>query len=265
MGVGVLGAVGGLRVREHWREIDYWRWWWRKGMPSEAKVGVGVLLVGLLVASGWFVASRLTPAKASVAGTEDFLLQTTVRKVITVQKRGKVVRKIVPVVKQVVVTARAKTIYQTQPRNVTLVVTGPGRARVIHRVVTVNGKPPTVVQTRLVPTTRVQTPTRVVTNRQTVTTTKNVTQPGTTVRKTETVTLPASTVTKAVTLPASTVTKAVTLPASTVTKTETKTATQTQTVVQTQTVTQTQTQTITLPAATVTQTVTVTTPKPPKP
>ena len=238
-------------MREHWRELDYWWWVWRERVPSEAKIALGTLLVGVLLAGGWFAADRMTSANASVASTDDFILETTVKQVVTVHERGKVVRKLVPVVKRVRVKVNPKTvketIKQTQLRYTTRVVTVPGKARVVRRVVTtfkpvvkksvvtVKGKTHTVVQTRLVPTTRVQTQTQVLTQTQTqtraVTTQQTVTnvQPPVTVKKTETTTLPPVT--------------------STMTKTET----------------QTQTQTVTTPAPppdTVTVTTTITAPAP---
>ena len=112
------------------------------------------------------------------------MLETTVQQVITVHERGKVVRKIVPVVRRVKV--RPKTIKKrsskdeaTQLRHSTRVVTIPGKVRTVRRVVTtlvpvvkkrvvtVKGKTHTVVQTRRVPTTRVQTQTIVLTQTQT--------------------------------------------------------------------------------------------------
>jgi hypothetical protein len=241
-------------LREHWREVDYWRWLWHWRVPFQAKVGLGVVLTVLLMGGGWFAADRLTAAHAGTASTDAFVLETTVQKVVVVHERGKVVRKLVPVVTRV--RLPGKTTFETRTSYKTQVVTTPGTVQVIHRlvtkyvpvvkkrVVTVNGKTHTVVQTRLVPTTRTetqtQTQTREVTNQQTVTNTQNNTQ---TVTQTKTTTLPAVTVTQTQTqTQTETVTK-------TVTETDTVTVTDTQTVTQTvtDTITETITETITVP------------------
>ena len=114
---------------------------------------------------------------------------------------GKVTRKVVRVVRRVYVPA--KTTFERQTRYSTRLITAPGTIRVVRRlitkfvpvvrkrVVTVNGKSRTVVETKLVPTTRVETETRVVTNNQTVTDTQNVTQAITTTQH-ETKTVPTT-------------------------------------------------------------------------
>jgi hypothetical protein len=83
-------------------------------VPSGAKVALGLLLVVLLLGGGWFAADRLTSARAGVAGANDVVLETTVQRVVTVHERGKVIRKLVPVVKRVVL--RPKTAYETRLR-----------------------------------------------------------------------------------------------------------------------------------------------------
>jgi hypothetical protein len=165
---------------------------------------------------------------------------------MTVRERGKIVRKVVPVVKRVYLprqTAIAlRTRYEKQ------LVREPGTVRVVRRLVTtyvpvvkthlvkVNGKTHTVVRTELVPTTRVetqiqvqtQTQTRVSTNQQTIVNQQTITN---TNNRTVTQTLPAQTVTVTgppvtVTGPGETVTSppvTVTGPGETVTVTETVT------------------------------------------
>ena len=236
-------------MREHWREGDYWRWLWHWRVPFEAKVGVGVVLTVLLLGGGWFAADRLTAAHASAPNTDAFVLEKTVRKVVVVHVRGKVIRKLVPVVRRI--RLPGKTTYETRTSYRTRLVTTPGTVRVVRRlvtkyvpvvrkrVVTVNGKARTLVETRLVPTTQTQTETqtRVVTNSQTITNTQNNTQ---TVTQMKTTTVPV-----------------------TITQTQTQTQTETKTVVQTNTVTVTNTVTDTVTVTvtdTVTVTVTVTTP-----
>jgi hypothetical protein len=83
-------------VKRHWRELRYWVWVWGR-MPSEWKAGIGVLVVAGLLGGGWFAADRLTAAHAQVAST---VLETTVRKLVTVRENGKVVQRVVPVIKQ---------------------------------------------------------------------------------------------------------------------------------------------------------------------
>jgi hypothetical protein len=216
-----------VRVREHWREVDYWLWVWHKHVRTEAKFAFGVVLLLLLLGGGWFAADRLTAAHASGSASDAFVLETTVEKIMTVRERGKVVRKVVPVVKRVYLprqTAIAlRTRYEKQ------LVREPGTVRIVRRLVTtyvptvttrvvkVNGKTHTVVRTQLVPTTRVETQiqvqtqiqTRMTTNQQTIVNQQTVTNTNT---RTVTQTLPAQTVTVTQTLPAP--------PASTTTVTE---------------------------------------------
>ena len=180
---------------------------------------MGVVLAAILV-GGWFVADGLTAAKAGTSANS-LVLETTVNKLITVREKGKLVTKVVPVVKRVVrVQAHTETQFerQTDLRYSTRVVTQPGGVRVVRRVVTtrvpvvknhvvtVNGKTKTVAVTSYVPTTRVETQTQT----QTETRQQTVTQPGA-----------SNTVTQT----------------STVSHTTTNVQTQTVTTVQTQTVT----------------------------
>src|SRR4029450_8600711 len=112
---------------------------------------------------------------------------------------GKLVSKVVPVVRRVVVR-HTKTAHDTQVRYQTRhqirVVTTPGEVKTVRRLVTssvpvvttkvvkVNGKTRTVAVTMVVPTTTTQTMAQTVTQRQTITNTQ--TSPSTTVRQTET-------------------------------------------------------------------------------
>ena len=243
-------------MRAHWKEVDYWRWMWHRRVRSEAKIGFGVVVLLLLLGGGWFAADRLTTARASVSSTDAFVLETTVKKIVTVRERGKIVRKIVPVVKRVYLPRETAIALQTKYQK--QLVTAPGTVRVLRRLVTtyvpvvkkqlvkVNGKTRTVVRTQLVPTTRVETQiqtqtqiqTRAVTNLQTVTDQQTVTNNRTSTQ-TQTQTLPAQTVTQ--------------------TQTQTLTVTQTQTQVVDHTTTEvvTQTTTVQVPGPTETETVTV--------
>jgi serine-aspartate repeat-containing protein C/D/E len=211
---------------------------------------VGVVLAAILV-GGWLVADGLTSAKASTSA-DSLILETTVKKLVTVREKGKLVTKVIPVVKRVVrVQAHTETRFehQTDLRYSTRVVTEPGRVRLVRRVVTtrvpvvknhvitVNGKTKTVAVTSYVPTTRVETQTQ--TQTQTETRQQTVTQPGA-----------SNTVTQTTTLNHTTTDVQTQIVTTTQTVTQTQTQTETQVVTQTQTVTT--TQTVTEPAVTVT-------------
>jgi hypothetical protein len=241
---------------EHWREADYWlslwyRWSWQRRVSPRAKLALVVAALLLLGVGGWFAADRLTPANAGNASLDSFVLETTVNKIVTVRERGKVVRKVVPVVKKVYLPRQTELVLRTQYEK--RVVTTPGTVHIVRRLVTtyvpvlkkqlvtVNGKTRTVVRRQLVPTTRVetqiqtqtQTQTRVavttnqqtVVNQQTLTSTRTNTQTVTLPAKTTTVITPPVTVTGpgetvTVTRPGDTVT--VTGPGETVTETVTE-------------------------------------------
>jgi hypothetical protein len=207
--------------RKHWREPSFWRWWWRERAPQEARLAVAAVAVVAFLAGGFFAADRLAQANAGVSETDAFTFQTTVERLVTVREHGKTVVRRVPVVRRVFL--RPQTAFET--RFDTRVITTPGgvktvRQRVVklvpvvsRRIVTVNGKTRTLTETRLVPTTRVETRTQtsVVTNQQTV-----VNQDTTTVVATRTETLPVTqtetqtrTVVETQTLPPETVTQTV--------------------------------------------------------
>jgi hypothetical protein len=215
-------------VRKHWHEVDYWRWVWHRRVRSEAKIAIAAVLFVLLLGGGWFAADRLTGAHASVSSTDAFLLETTVRRVVTVREHGKVVRWILPVVRRVYL--RRETAIALRTKYEKQVVTAPGTVRIVRRVVTtyvptvknqrvtVTGKLRTVVRTQVVPTTRVETQIQIQTQTQTIRKNRTIT-------RTQTRTLPPQTVTRT--------------QIATVTQTETKTVSQTVpvTVTETQTVT----------------------------
>lgn len=220
-------------IRDNWRTLGFWRWWWRSCVPANAKITAAVVLSALVLVGGYFASAHLTGAKA--AGRADsYVLQTTISKVITVKEHGRTIVKRVPVVVRRTIV-HSSTAYATQID--TRIVTTPGGLRyvtkkvvryvpVVHkRTVVVNGKTRTVTETRLVPTVSVVTNQQTVTNQSTVV----VNKPSTvTTVETQTVTLPALTVTE--------------------TQTQTETVTETETVVTTvQSPPETTTITITLP------------------
>jgi hypothetical protein len=228
-----------LILRRHWREGDFWRWLWRERMRGELKVLIAAIVLALMLGGGWAAADRLSSASAGVGASSGgyFTFETTVDRVVTVRESGRIVRKLVPVVKKVFL--KPKTSFKTTTAVQTHVVTQAGVVRtvrnkvVVHvpvvstKVVTVNGKTKTLVTTRLIPTTaietqtntltRVQTQVQVQTQLQTQTQTQTTTNTVTTT-KTSTQT---NTVTNTVTT-----TKTVTQP---VTVTSTKTVTTTET------------------------------------
>jgi hypothetical protein len=211
-------------VRENWRSFVFWRWWWRNAVPLDVKIPIVLVLFALLLFGGFLASGHLTGAKAAGSNASDtYIFETTIRKIVTVREHGKVVVKRVPVVIRRSVV-RSSTAYQTLVD--TQVVTTPGGVRyvekkvlvpVVHkRVVRINGKTTTITETRLVPTTRIQTLTNVVTNQNTVT--NQVTNQNTVVvNRTQTVLDPVTSVE----------TRTVTVPGDNVTTTETVTQTET--------------------------------------
>jgi hypothetical protein len=123
---------GGNLIRENWRTPAFWRWWWRNAVSVEVKIALALLLVTLLLLGGYFAAGRLSGASAS-GDTDSYVLETTVRKVVTVRDHGKLVIKRVPVVVHRSVI-QSRTAYQTVVK--THVVTTPGGVRsVVQKVV----------------------------------------------------------------------------------------------------------------------------------
>jgi hypothetical protein len=243
-------------LRQQWRELDYWHWLWRQRTPGVAKlVIVGVVLAAVLI-GGWFVADGLTAAKAGT-GADSVVLETTTNRLITVRAKGKLVTKVVPVVKRVVrVQSHTQTQLddQTDLRYSTRVVTEPGGARVVQRVVTtrvpvvknhvvtINGKTKTLAVTNSVPTTKTETQVR--TQRQTVTDTQ--TAPGGTITQTS---VQDHTTTATTTQVVPTTIPTTVEVTTTVVSTDIVTTILTTTVINTETVTETVTTTVPLPPA----------------
>ena len=153
----------------HWREIRFWKWWWQHRAPVELRVGSYLLLLCVLLAGGWLAANRLSTAGAVPSA---FTLETTLTKTVTVRRSGKLVRRVVRVVKRV--RLRPETVFRTDTTYGTRFVTTPGGVRVVRQavvkyvprvrthVVTVGGKTRTVTETRQVPTVQIRTETNVV-------------------------------------------------------------------------------------------------------
>jgi hypothetical protein len=147
-------------MREHWRELDFWRWWWHERISGVAKAVLALLLLGAVVAGGWYAAVRLPSAKASGSGTRTIV--RTVEHVITVQTGGKIVVKRVPVIRKVYVANKAAA---------------PTTVRIAHTVLSTQ----TVVRTIDAPaipsrpeTVTLPAHTRTVTKTRTITTTKTL-------------------------------------------------------------------------------------------
>ena len=186
--------------RDNWRSPAFWRWWWRTSVPAEVKLPLALALVALLLVGGYYAAGRLSGASAA-NDSGSYVVESTVRKVVTVRQHGKLVVKRVPVVVHRTVV-RSQTAYQTAYQTVIdkRVVTAKAQVRQVEKKVT-----------QVVPVERVVK----VTNQSTVvvTQTDTVAQPVTSFRTT-TVTLPPNTVTQTVTVPVvTTVTVTVTVPA----------------------------------------------------
>jgi hypothetical protein len=186
--------------RRHWREPGFWRWWWTNRAPGALRLGLGLFLLGAVLVGGLLTADRLSTAKGGTEVTA--VLRTyveTVNKVVTVREKGKIVRKVVPVVHvrkvKVKVLSKPQTVLQTQTSFRTVAITTKGKVRTIRQkvvrrvpvvkthLVTVSGKTQTVAVTQYKPTTAVetrsQTVTNAVTNSQTVTNSRTVTNTNT--------------------------------------------------------------------------------------
>lgn len=244
-------------MRQHWRELDYWVWLWRERLPGLAKAAVAALVFAAVLIGGWFAADSLTAAKAGTS-TDALVFETTVNKLITVREKGKLVTKVVPVVKRVVrVRSSTRTQFQreTDVKYSTRLVTKPGHVRTVRRVVTTrvpvvttkvvrrNGKTRTVRVTTFVPTTRTET--QVETQTRTETRQQTVTQPGA-----------QNTVTQATTVNRTTTDIRTQTQTTTQVVTTTQTVTEVNTVTDTVTNTVTDVQTVTEPPVTVTVTIT---------
>ena len=262
-------------------------------MPALAKFGAAAVLVCVLGLGGYIGARGLSSAAAGLS--EEDLGVMTVQEVVTIRgparvvtERGRVV------VKPLRVPGKGSTAYSTEVVRGTVTAAGGERivtlrevaANAARDIVTVNGQPRTVVETRagparvsvvtdrqtvtaerLVTNERVVTNDRVLTNERVLTTERVVTVNGqpVTVNRVVTQTLPV-TIRSTDTVRVTTTVRTTTTVPTTVTQRETQTQTQTRTETVTRTdtvpVTVTVTRTDTVP---VTVTVTVEEPRPPKP
>ena len=148
-------------MREHWRELGFWRWWWRNRVPSAVKALTALVLLGGVVAGGWFAAQKLPSAKAGDKGSQTVV--RTVERVVTVRAQGKVVVKRVPVIQKVYVANKAtaaktvrvaSTVYGT--RTVVQTVASRSRAVTLPARTVTQTRTRTVTITKTVPKTTVQ-------------------------------------------------------------------------------------------------------------
>ena len=92
--------------RHNWRDAAFWRWWWHERVTFESRIAVYVFCFALLLGGGLFAADRLASAGAEVAPSTPIMIETTVQRLVTVRERGRIVRKLVPVVERVRVKSR---------------------------------------------------------------------------------------------------------------------------------------------------------------
>jgi hypothetical protein len=95
-------------MRDHWRELAFWRWWWGNRVPFATKAVLALLLLGGILAGGWFAAGGLPSAIASSDGSRRTVVQT-VQRIVTVHEHGKVVVHRVPQTRTVYVANQART------------------------------------------------------------------------------------------------------------------------------------------------------------
>ena len=223
-------------IRKHWRELEFWRWWWHENIRFEVKAVASVIVLALMLGGGWIAADRLSSASASGAASPCFHVRDDGPEGRHGALKGRLVRKLVPVVRKVFV--KRQTRFKTLTDVTTDLVKTPGGVRIVrHRVVklvpvvtkkivTVNGKTKTLITTQLVSTTNVQTQTLTQTQTHQVDVrTQTQTQTETaTVTNEQTVTQPVTeTVTTTITQDPVTVTTTVTQAPVTVTETVTVT------------------------------------------
>jgi hypothetical protein len=185
-------------MRDHWRDPNYWVWWWKRRVSGQTKGAVALMVAVAFGIGGYLSAERL-------ATTQEAATFTTQR-VVTVVRKTRTNAPPEVVTKSQTTTHPGETEVGTVRRDGrTVVVRAPGekvteartvRGPVHERVVT-NARTDTVVQT-------------VTVGRPTTVTTPGPTETVTTPGATETVTTPGPTETREVTQPVRTVTETVT-------------------------------------------------------
>jgi len=54
-------------MRDHWRELGFWRWWWHHRVPAGAKFAAITAAVAVFLSGGFFAANRLASASAGLS------------------------------------------------------------------------------------------------------------------------------------------------------------------------------------------------------
>jgi hypothetical protein len=174
----VCSRSGVIEVTK-WLDLEWYRYLWHRRTPLTAKILIVLLLLLAMLGGGYLAASRLASASGGTTADAYILQSTTVTKVVTVRKHGRIIIKRYPVVHTIRVKAKTETLHAFQT------ITTPGGTKIVpviklryvpvtrtvsHSVtsiVKVNGKTRTVVTTKSV--TVPQTQTQVVTDAFTVT------------------------------------------------------------------------------------------------
>jgi hypothetical protein len=150
-------------IRDHWRELAFWRWWWRNRVHVATKLLLAAVVLTALVAGGWLASARLPSAGASSSPRAATVVRTYER-LVTIRSRQVIARR-VPVVRTVYVANRARPQAPKTVRGVTTVQITRTLARTVVRTV------PAVAPKRTAAATRTVARPVTVTTRRTVTVT----------------------------------------------------------------------------------------------
>src|SRR5471032_555517 len=91
LGVVCRGQCPREMLRRYWRDPHFWRWLWRDRASPEVKAVICVLVAALVLGGGWFAADRLAGANAASTSAGQVTLATTVERVVTVHRNGRVI------------------------------------------------------------------------------------------------------------------------------------------------------------------------------
>jgi hypothetical protein len=77
-------------VRRQWGSRNYWAWWWRNQVSTDAKIVAAVVAIGLLGIGGYVAANGLegSVGGAEAGGAEVEVVTTTVQRLVTVRAGG---------------------------------------------------------------------------------------------------------------------------------------------------------------------------------
>jgi hypothetical protein len=171
----------------YWREWGFWRWLWETRVPTFVKTLIILVVLSGIAAGGVWGAMLVTDAKKS-ATTEGVITRVTVQHYVTVREKGKLVRKLVRVVRTVK-RVEPRTDFLTRTIADRQLVRIPVVRRVVHlQTVTVGGKRKVITHVDVVTTTQTQTVTNERTVVSSVPVTSTVVGPGQTLVDRQTVT-----------------------------------------------------------------------------